>query len=85
MRTILWKSKKQSQIRYFIESIRSDQEGLSARSAMAKMGFIASFLAAFMTLDGHFFNGETTRTVLEGLSLTADAAQTQIMRAARRL
>jgi hypothetical protein len=52
---------------------------------MAKVGFIASFLAAFMTLDGHFFHGETTRTVFEGLSLTADAAQKQIMRFAHRL
>jgi hypothetical protein len=51
---------------------------------MAKLGFIASFLAAFMTMDGHFFHGETTRTVYEGLSLTAYAAQTQIMRLIRR-
>ncbi|WP_457796054.1 hypothetical protein [Methylocystis sp. S23] len=51
---------------------------------MARIGFIASFLAAFMTMDGHFFHGETTRTVFEGLSLTAKAAQTQIMRLANR-
>jgi hypothetical protein len=50
---------------------------------MAKLGFIASFLAAFMTMDGHFFHGETTRTVWEGLNLTAHAAQTQIMRLVR--
>jgi hypothetical protein len=51
---------------------------------MAKVGFIASFLAAFMTLDGHFFHGDTTRTVFEGLRLTAGAAQTQITRLAHR-
>jgi hypothetical protein len=51
---------------------------------MAKIGFIASFLAAFITMDGHFFHGETTRTVFEGLSLAAQAAQAQIMRLAPR-
>ncbi|WBK01460.1 hypothetical protein [Methylocystis parvus] len=47
---------------------------------MAKIGFLASFLAAFMTMDGHFFHGETTRTVFEGLVLTGRAAHTQVMR-----
>lgn len=51
---------------------------------MAKLGFIASFLAAFMTMDGHFFHGETTRTVFEGMSLAAHAAQAQIARLIRR-
>jgi hypothetical protein len=52
---------------------------------MPRIAFVASFLAGFMTMDGHFFHGETTRTVFEGMTLTAQAAQTQIMRLVRRL
>ncbi len=47
---------------------------------MAKIAFLASFLAAFMLMDGHFFHGETTRLVWEGANLTAQAAQKQVMR-----
>lgn len=47
---------------------------------MSKIAFIASFLAAFITMDEQFFNGDTTRAAWRGINYTAQAAQTQIER-----
>lgn len=45
---------------------------------MQKLAFIASFLAAFITMDGQFFHGDTTRTVWNSVNYSAQAAQKQV-------
>ncbi|MCC3246580.1 hypothetical protein LG047_14860 [Methylocystis sp. WRRC1] len=47
---------------------------------MSKLAFLASFLAAFITMDEQFFGGETTRAVWYGVSDAAHAAEKQIHR-----
>jgi len=45
---------------------------------MSKLAFLASFLAAFITMDEQFFRGDTTRAVWRGVNYTAQAAQIQV-------
>ncbi len=47
---------------------------------MPKTAFMASFLAFFLMMDGHFFHGETTRIIWEGASEAAHLAHVQAMR-----
>ena len=47
---------------------------------MQKLAFIASFLAAFITMDEQFFNGDTTRAVWYSVNHSAQAAQKQVYR-----
>ena len=45
---------------------------------MQKLAFIASFCAAFITMDAQFFHGDTTRMVWNSVNYSAHAAQTQV-------
>lgn len=45
---------------------------------MSKLGFIASFLAAFITMDEQFFDGATTRAVWYSLVQTSHTAEAQL-------
>lgn len=47
---------------------------------MSKIGIIASFLAAFITMDGQFFDGDTTRAVWRAMNDTARAAEARLER-----
>lgn len=47
---------------------------------MSKVAFLASFLAAFITMDGQFFDGATTRAVWRDVGDAARAAEAQIVR-----
>jgi len=45
---------------------------------MSKLAFVASFLAAFITMDEQFFGGETTRAVWFGVSDATNVVEKQI-------
>lgn len=47
---------------------------------MQKIAFFASFLAAFITMDAQFFDGEHTRAVWRAANETASAADAQLER-----
>jgi hypothetical protein len=54
------------------------QSGPGARTAMPKLAFLASFLAAFITMDAQLFHGETTRAAWNGMIAVSQAAQAQV-------
>jgi hypothetical protein len=45
---------------------------------MWKVSFLASFLAAFITMDGQFFGGATTRLAWRELNAATAATQAQV-------
>ncbi len=47
---------------------------------MSKIAFLASFLAAFITMDAEIFGGEHTRAVWRAANDTASAADAQLAR-----
>jgi hypothetical protein len=47
---------------------------------MWKVSFIASFFAAFTTMDGQFFHGATTRLAWRELNAATSATQAQVRR-----
>jgi hypothetical protein len=50
---------------------------------MWKISFVASFLAAFLTMDDQLFDGATTRFAWRELNEAASATQAQVRRWAR--
>ena len=49
---------------------------------MSKLGFFASFVAAFVTMDAQFFGGATTKVIWGDILTISHAADTQIARLA---
>lgn len=47
---------------------------------MARLGFLASFLAAFITMDAHFFNGAATRQIWDDANYVGHAIERQFVR-----
>ena len=45
---------------------------------MSKLAFVASFLAAFITMDEQFFDGATTREVWSAIMQASHSAETQL-------
>lgn len=46
---------------------------------MTKLAFLASFLAAFVTMDEQLFDGAATRWTWDVLSVTSQAAEKQVL------
>jgi hypothetical protein len=46
---------------------------------MSKVAFLASFLAAFITMDAQLFHGDTTRMVWDEIIDVSHAAQSRIV------
>jgi hypothetical protein len=54
------------------------QERFGASTNMSKLAFVASFLAAFITMDEQFFGGATTREAWYMITQASQAAEMQV-------